>query len=206
MWYTFLQFWAQLIFSVLFGIRVYGQRHVPPGGGVVLASSHQSYLDPVIVGIGLSRQINIMARETLFANRLFRRLIESLNAFPVERDSADLGAMHEAIRRLRDGCLLVLFPEGTRTRTGEIGPLHPGLGLLAYRGDAVVVPVTIEGAFTCWPRGRRIFRPGRIRVMYGRPMRVSSTKRDELSRFIEEVRSRLVEQQGKLRRIDRLGG
>ena len=206
MWYTFLRFWAQLIFSVLFGIRVYGQRNVPPGGGVILASTHQSYLDPVIVGMGLSRQMHIMARENLFRNRLFRRLIESLNAFPVERDAADLGAMHEAIRRLRDGCLLVLFPEGTRTRTGEIGPLHPGLGVLAFRSGAAVVPVTIEGAFRCWPRGRKIFRPGRIRVLFGRPMRVKSPKREELSRFVGELRSRLVQQQEKLRRIDRLHG
>jgi 1-acyl-sn-glycerol-3-phosphate acyltransferase len=205
-WYTFLQFWAQLIFSVLFGIRVYGQRNVPRTGAVILASSHQSYLDPMIVGVGLSRPIHFMARESLFKNVLFRRLIESLNAFPVERNTADLGAMREAIRRLRDGCLLLLFPEGTRTRSGEVGRLHPGLGILALRSVAAVVPVSIEGAFRCWPRGRKIFRPGQIRVMFGRPMRVSSTKREELESFVEELHGRLVEQQQELRRIDRLRG
>jgi 1-acyl-sn-glycerol-3-phosphate acyltransferase len=203
-WYTLLLFWAQLIFSVLFGIRAYGQRNVPRTGAVILASSHQSYLDPVIVGVGLERPIHFMARETLFRNALFRRLIGSLNAFPVERNSADLGAMHEALRRLRDGSLLLLFPEGTRTRDGNVGRLHPGLTILAMRSEAAVVPVSIEGAFRCWPRGRKIFRPGRIRVMFGRPMRVSSTKREELQSFIEELHGRLVEQQQELRRIDRL--
>lgn len=206
MWYTFLRFWAQLIFSVLFGIRAYGQRNVPRTGGVILASSHQSYLDPVIVGVGLERQIHIMARENLFRNGLFRRLIESLNAFPVERNSADLAAMHEAIRRLRAGSVLLLFPEGTRTRSGEIGRLQPGLGILAFRSAAAVVPVSIQGAFRCWPRGRRVFRPGQIRVMFGRPLRVSSTKREDLASFVEELRSRLVEQQQGLQRIDRLRG
>jgi len=205
-WYTFLRFWAQLIFSVLFGIRAYGQRNVPRTGGVILASSHQSYLDPVIVGVGLERQIHIMARENLFRNGLFRRLIESLNAFPVERNSADLAAMHEAIRRLRAGSVLLLFPEGTRTRSGEIGRLQPGLGILAFRSAAAVVPVSIQGAFRCWPRGRRVFRPGQIRVMFGRPLRVSSTKREDLASFVEELRSRLVEQQQGLQRIDRLRG
>ncbi|KPJ55680.1 MAG: hypothetical protein AMS16_03855 [Planctomycetes bacterium DG_58] len=205
LWYTFLQFWAQLLFSVLFGIRVYGQRNVPTIGGVILASTHQSYLDPVLVGLGLSRQIHIMARENLFDRTLFRWLIESLNAFPVERGSADFAAVREGIKRLRDGHLLVLFPEGTRTRTGKIGKLHPGLGLVAYRSGVPVVPVTIEGALRCWPRGRRIFRPGRIRVMFGAPMRVTSASREELSRFMEELRDRLVEQQQALCRMDRLG-
>lgn len=204
MWYVFCRFLAQVLFSALFGIRVYGQRNVPAKGGAILASSHQSFLDPVLVGLGLSRHIHIMARESLFDRRPFRWLIESLNAFPVARASADLGAMREAIRRLRDGHLLMLFPEGTRTRTGEIGQLHPGLGLLAHRSGAAVVPVTVEGAFKCWPRGRRIFRPGRIRVMFGAPMRVTSTRRDELDRFMANLRTRLVEQQEELRRIDRL--
>jgi 1-acyl-sn-glycerol-3-phosphate acyltransferase len=205
-WYTLLKFWAQLIFSALFGIRVYGQHNVPRTGAVILASSHQSYLDPVIVGVGLTRPIHFMARESLFRNVFFRRLIELLNAFPVERNSADLGAMHEALRRLRNGCQLLLFPEGTRTRNGDIGRLHPGLGILALRSEAAVVPVSIEGAFRCWPRGRKIFRPGKILVMIGRPMRVSSTKREELQSFVEELRGRLVEQQQELRRIDRLRG
>ncbi|HUW55725.1 MAG TPA: lysophospholipid acyltransferase family protein [Planctomycetota bacterium] len=204
MWYAFCQLWAQLLFLVFFGIRVYGQRNVPTAGGVILASTHQSYLDPVIVGLGLSRQIHIMARESLFEKTLFRRLIESLNAFPVARGSADLGAMREGIRRLREGRLLVLFPEATRTRTGEIGTLHPGLGLMAHRSGAVVVPVTIEGAFRCWPRGQKVFHPGKIRVMFGRPMRVTSTKREALEGFMRRLRDRLVEQQDRLRRIDRL--
>ena len=205
MWWTFLQFWAQLLFSVLFGIRVYGQRNVPPGGGAILASTHQSYLDPVLVGIGLTRPYHIMARESLFERRLFRLLIESLNAFPVSRGSADLGAMHAAIRRLRNGHLVLLFPEATRTRDGEIGTLHPGLALVAHRGGVPVIPVTIEGAFRVWPRGRKCFRPGRIRVMFGKPRFVGSTCREDIDRFTRDLRRSLVDQQKELRRMERLG-
>jgi len=203
-WYAFCKFWARLLFSVLFGIRVYGQRNVPATGGVILASTHQSFLDPIAVELGLSREGHIMARDSLFRG-LFGRLISSLNAFPIERASADLGAMRTAIRRLSEGQMLLLFPEATRTRTGDIGRLRPGLGLLAKWSDATVVPVTIEGAFACWPRNRKMFRPGKIRVMFGSPMRLTSGKRRDLRAFIDVLRARMVAQQHRLRDIARLG-
>ena len=206
MWYTFCQLGAQLVFSVLFGIRLYGVRNVPKTGPVILASTHQSFLDPIAVELGLPRQGHIMARDSLFRNRAFRLLIESLNAFPIERDSADVGAFRRAIRRLRDGHMLLLFPEATRTRTGDIGRLRPGLGLLAHWSHAQVVPVTIDGAFECWPRSRMIPRPGKIRVMYGRPMRLTSKKRVDRERFVVALRARLVEQQQALRRMAAIDG
>ncbi|HUV38739.1 MAG TPA: lysophospholipid acyltransferase family protein [Planctomycetota bacterium] len=201
LWYRFCQFWGQVLFSVFFGIRAYGVRHVPRTGPVILASTHQSFLDPIAVELPLARPGHIMARASLFRNGAFRRLIESLNAFPVERDSADLSAFREAIRRLQEGNMLLVFPEATRTRTGAIGRLRPGLGTLASWSEAAVVPVTIDGAFECWPRSRRVFRPGKIRVMYGRPMRLTSRRRADRERFVRELRSTLVEQQQRLREI-----
>jgi 1-acyl-sn-glycerol-3-phosphate acyltransferase len=201
MFYNVARFLCQVFCLMLFGIRTYGVRNVPRRGPVILASTHQSYLDPVLVQVGLPRSASIMARESLFRNRLFGALIRSLKAFPVERASADYGAMREAVSRLKSGEMLLLFPEATRTPDGSIRRLSPGLGILARRSDAVVVPVTIDGAFECWPRGRAMFRPGRIRVAYGKPMRFTSTRRDALERFAEELRARLVEQQRMLRRI-----
>ena len=204
MWYIFCRFWAQVLFSVLFRIRIYGSRNVPGSGPVILASTHQSFLDPILVELGLPRPGHIMARASLFRNPLFRTLIESLNAFPLARGTADMTAMRRALRRLRDGKMLLLFPEATRTRTGEIGKLRPGLGLLAYWSDAAVVPVTIDGAFECWPRHRKLFRPGKIRVMYGRPMRLGSNTREDLEVFVTELRGRLVVQQKALKAISGL--
>ena len=200
-WYTVCRFLAQWVYSGLFGIRVYGRRNVPRRGPVILASNHQSFLDPVAVGLGLPRPIHIMARASLFRNALFRLLIESLNAFPVARGSADLGAIHEAIERLIDGRQLLLFPEATRTRTGDIGRLNPGVALMAHRAGAAVVPVTIDGAFECWPRDRKLFRTGKIRVMFGKPRRVESIARADLARFLDDLRSTLVAQQEALRRM-----
>ncbi len=201
MFYYVARFLCQWFGLVLFGIRTYGTRNVPRQGAVILASTHQSYLDPVLVQVALDRMASIMARESLFRNPLFALLIRSLRAFPVERASADHGAMREAVSRLKAGNVLLLFPEATRTPDGSIRRLTPGLGILARRANAPVVPVTIDGAFECWPRGRAIFRPGRIRIAYGMPMRLTSTRRDALERFAEELRARLVEQQEMLHRI-----
>jgi len=157
-------------FFGLWRVRVFGLRNVPSRGGVLLACNHQSFLDPVLVTLALHREGNFMARDTLFVNRHFRKLIESLNAFPVKRNTADVGAMKEIIRRLRDGKIVVTFPEGTRTEDGTIGRLLEGSLMVAKRAGAVIVPTVIDGAFEAWPKGMKLPRPGRVSVAYGEPI------------------------------------
>ncbi|MBI2922760.1 MAG: 1-acyl-sn-glycerol-3-phosphate acyltransferase, partial [Planctomycetes bacterium] len=134
---------------------------------MILASNHQSFLDPVLVAIPLSRGVTFMARDSLFRFLPFRVLIESLGAFPVQRGTADLGAMREAIRRLGAGQALLVFPEGTRTTDGGVGRMRAGIGLLASRARVPVVPVRISGAFESWPRGLKLPRPKPVTVRYG---------------------------------------
>lgn len=187
------------MFVLFFGYRFYGIRNVPRTGPVILASSHQSFLDPILVGMPLARPMNSMARGSLFRNRLFGTLLRNIKAFPVERQSADLGAMREALKRLNTGGQLLLFPEGMRTSDGSIGTLHPGLAMLAARSQAQVVPVVIDGAFECWPRHRKMFRPGRIWVSYGRPMRYGGQRRKEAEEFMRQLRASMVELHSRLR-------
>lgn len=142
-------------------------RHVPRDGGVILASNHQSFLDPVLVAVPLHRGVTFMARDTLFRFFPFRLLISSLGAFPVQRGTADLGAMREAIRRLEAGQALLVFPEGTRTKDGRVGRMRAGIGLLASRARVPVVPVRISGAFESWPRSSKLPRPKPVTVRYG---------------------------------------
>lgn len=170
-WYKFLQFWIQVFFSLFFKIRVVGRENVPASGAVILASNHQSYLDPPLVGAGLRRQLNIMARKSLFQKFfLFTWLIRSLNAFPVERDRGDIGAVRETMKRLEEGAVVLAFPEATRTHTGEIGDLKRGLFVIATRAGAPVVPTVIDGAFESWPRTRLFPRPSRITIAFGKPL------------------------------------
>lgn len=156
--------------SALWGFRLYGWHRMPEAGAVVLASNHQSFLDPFLLGGSTPRCVRFLARNTLFWGP-FGWLIRSLGAIPVVRDSADLAAMRAAVGALKEGDPLLLFPEGTRTRDGRIAPFRPGLSMLARRGEAVVLPCVIRGAFEAWPRHRPLptpFRP--VRVHYGPPV------------------------------------
>lgn len=167
-WY-WLARWACRVFCILFfSLRVYGKENVPDKGAFLLVSNHQSYLDPVLCGVALKRHLFFLARESLFANRLFRWLICSLNALPVKPGKADVSAMKKVISKLKEGNGVCLYPEATRTSDGRIRELKPGFGLLCRRAEAAVVPVMIEGAFECWPRHKRILSPGRIELHYGK--------------------------------------
>jgi 1-acyl-sn-glycerol-3-phosphate acyltransferase len=179
---------------VFFGLRSHGRRNVPHAGGVILAVNHASYLDPVVVGCGVTRRVNFMARRTLFRGA-FGRLIRALNAFPVERGEVDRGAVKEFLRRVSEGRVVMMFPEGTRTRDGRLGPLKPGIGALAVRAGAPVVPTYIRGTFEAWPRQRAWPRRAAISVRFGRPVEVErlpgETKRAQAERVREEIASRL---------------
>lgn len=134
---------------------------------MVVASNHQSYLDPVLVGVALSRSMNYMARSSLFRFAPFGWLIRSVNAFPVHREGIDTKAMREAIRRVSAGGGVIIFPEGTRTRDGRLGRIRKGAGLVSRRAKAALVPALVDGAFEAWPRHRVVPRMCSIRVAFG---------------------------------------
>lgn len=170
-WYTALHFWAVILAAIFFRLRVLGRRHVPRRGGVLIASSHQSYLDPPLIGLSVPRQINYLARDTLFRHsRAFSWVMRSLNAIPVRREGGDMASFRESVRRLEAGRALLLFPEGTRTPDGRIGPIRPGLWNIAHRARVPIVPAVIDGAFKAWPRTRLLPRPRPIRIMFGPPI------------------------------------
>jgi len=153
--YRVSQFFAWFLFTLFFHIRVRGRRRIPKSGPFIVASNHQSYLDPIIIGFTCPHPVRYMARSSLFRNRLFRALIRSYGAFEIERDSADLGAIRSAVRLLKDGENLLLFPEATRTSDGSIGEVKPGVFLIARRAGVGVLPVFIYGAHKAWHRNSK---------------------------------------------------
>ena len=176
-WYRTLQLFSQIFCTVFFQIRVFDRHHVPLEGGVLLVSNHQSYLDPVLVGLGLRRRMNFLARESLFRFGPFAWLIHSLNTIPIDREGLGLRGVKEVLRRLRRGEAVGLFPEGTRTRDGSPGPLRPGFYAIVRRAKVPLVPVRIEGAFEAWPRGAAAPRMHPIRITYGRPLSAAEVRR-----------------------------
>ncbi len=200
LWFRFARLLCRVFCEIFFRIRVYGKENVPDKGAFLLVGNHQSLLDPVFCGICLKRPLYFLARDTLFANRLFGWLISSVNTIPVRRDQADLPAMKKVVSKLKEGSGVCLFPEGTRTRDGKITPFKPGFSLICRRGGAAVVPVVIDGAFECWPRHKKIFSPGgHIVICYGKRITAEQVKEMNDRELAENLTDTLRQMQNDCR-------
>jgi 1-acyl-sn-glycerol-3-phosphate acyltransferase len=165
--FIFSKLLATAFVKVFFRLRAYDVANVPKQGGAIILSNHESFLDPMLVGCPVRRPLCFMARDTLFRNPILGWILRWVNAFPVKRGRADRAAMRTALERLSAGDVLVMFPEGTRTPNGELQPVKGGFRFLVRKANVAVVPVVLDGAFTAWPRSRKLPRPGRVGVIYG---------------------------------------
>jgi len=159
------------VYRFYFRWRVYNPERVPLRGSVILASNHASFIDPPLVGAGLHRKINYLARESLFRFPIVGRVLHSWSAVPVDRDGGGAAGLKTILDRLLDGGGIILFPEGTRTKDGNLQPARSGIGLTVIKSDAVVVPVRVFGTFQAYGRHMRFPRPRPIAVKYGEPLR-----------------------------------
>ncbi len=183
--HKFIRLSLWLLTICFFRIRVFGRRNIPTTGGVLLASNHQSFLDPVLVGMGVDRETHFMARDDLFEIKPLRFIIERLNAFQVRRGVADRTAIREAVKRLKAGHPVVMFPEGTRNDSGGLGELRQGAAFVAIRSVCTVVPVAVYGAHRAWPTRFRVCHSAPITVGYGTPIETAGKKVGELAEEIE---------------------
>jgi 1-acyl-sn-glycerol-3-phosphate acyltransferase len=142
--------------------------------------------------------MNYLARETLFRFAPFRWLIRWFDAIPIRREGLGLDGLKETMRRVKRGELVLIFPEGTRTRDGSLGAIQPGFCAIARRVKAPLIPVGIQGAYEVWPRDRALPRLARIRVHIGRPIEPDEMQQLDDEALMGELRRRLLEalQQG----------
>lgn len=160
----------RLLYSTYFHWRVFNPERVPMRGSVILASNHASYLDPPLIGAGLPRALNYLARDTLFDLPIGGWVMRNVNAVPVDRDGAGAAGLKAIFTRLKQGGAIVLFPEGTRTRDGQLQKARSGVGLVIIKSTAPVVPVHVFGTYNAWNRSMTIPRPVSVSVKYGHPM------------------------------------
>ncbi|HNX26984.1 MAG TPA: lysophospholipid acyltransferase family protein [Phycisphaerae bacterium] len=199
-YYRFMRRVAQVMFGMLWKTRYFNRHFEPAAGSVIYMCNHQSFFDPMLASCALVRPGNYMARESLFKHFGFGNFIRTLNAFPVKRGTADVGALKEAMRRLKDGKTVVIFPEGTRTKNGCIGEFLPGVAMLAQRSADWVVPVVIDGAYEVWPRNQAL--PNftcSIAVEYGQPISHEEAKKMAPQVFVNSVREKMILMQNELR-------
>jgi 1-acyl-sn-glycerol-3-phosphate acyltransferase len=173
-WLGWMSFGAA--FRSIFGLRVEGTGHLITEGPVLVASNHQSYLDPPLIGNLYKDEMVYLARKTLFTP-FTRWLYSQWNAIPVDQDRPDMASLKTIIRKLREGKRVVVFPEGSRSLDGQLGEAAPGIGLIAVKSGAPIQPVRISGARDALPRGSARIRFARITVSVGPPIFLSPEER-----------------------------
>ena len=159
--YHFARQVCRIYLKIFFRIEYLNEENVPAKGAVICCCNHNSNLDPVMVGCIKQRDFSFMAKEELFEVPLFGRLIRSLHAFPVKRNSGDLGAIKKAMTFLQEGHALVLFPEGRRSKDGKLQEGKDGVSLLAKKTGATVIPCATNGK-------PKLFR--KTKIIYGKPI------------------------------------
>jgi 1-acyl-sn-glycerol-3-phosphate acyltransferase len=149
-----------------FHLELRGTGNIPSGGPLLITPNHQTYADPPLVSIPISRPVHYMAWKRLFGVPLFGQLIRRLRAFPVDIDSADPRATREAVRLLQGGEAVMIFPEAGRSLDGQIGRFKLGAFRLAVSVGAPILPVTIVGGHEAWPPHRALPRRASITITY----------------------------------------
>ena len=161
---------VQVTFSIYFRMSRIGCDHIPRRGPAIIAANHRSFLDPFVIGTMARRPLYYVAKRELFEiHPVISWLMSALGAFPVDRGHGDRDTIETAKELLARGEVVLIFPEGTRTRPGPLGKPKRGVGRLALETGAPVVPVAVHGTEAI-RRGWRV-RPHRVRVRAGRPLR-----------------------------------
>ena len=145
-YYSAVRSLASTFFGLVSGWEVKGRENLPLKGGLIVACNHISFWDPPMIGAACPRELNFLAKEELFATPLLGPLVRSLHAIPIRRGVADLSGMSRAIERLQGGGALLMFPEGSRMRDGELHPARPGVGMIAVNANVPIVPCFISGS------------------------------------------------------------
>jgi 1-acyl-sn-glycerol-3-phosphate acyltransferase len=160
---------SKVVAKLGFRLRTYGRENLIEDGPAILASNHASYLDPPLVGVSCRKDVYFLARKSLFERPVVGPILAQLNTVPVDRDRGDVGAIRAMIKLLKSGNRVLVFPEGTRSKDGNLQPARAGVGLLIAKSLAPVVPVRVFGSHAAFPRSGGIrFVP--ITVVIGKPL------------------------------------
>ncbi|MGY8768195.1 MAG: lysophospholipid acyltransferase family protein [Pirellulales bacterium] len=168
--YSVVRFSMRLISILFFRIRCSGRENWPQDGGGLACANHQSFLDPMFIGLTCNSRISYLARKSLFKKGPLRYLVDYMNAIPVDREGSGLAGIKETLKRLKKQEVVLIFPEGTRTTDGLVRRLKPGFISLARRSGVPLIPIGIDGAFQSWPRTQLLPWPNPIHVVIGNPV------------------------------------
>ena len=156
--------------TLLYRVRVHGLENYPADDRILICANHQSFLDPIVLGVVCPRPVNYLARKTLFKFKPLAVFLDYNDSIPIDRESTGLEGVKQTLKRLKRGEAVVMFPEGTRTNDGSLKPFKSGFCLLAKRSKATLLPVGLDGCFQAYSRHDLFPRPGRIHAVIGQPI------------------------------------
>ncbi len=179
-WYWLGWRFFRMMFATYFRWRVLNAERVPIAGPIILAANHASYIDPPLVGAGLSRIVTMLAHKSLFRFPGFGHLLRLWHAVPVDINGASPAGLKAIIKTLQAGNAVLIFPEGTRSFNGQLLPPRPGLGLVVIKSAAPLIPVRLWGTYEAYSRSARFPRPKPIVVKYGRPLMFQELRKEAM--------------------------
>ncbi|RLQ95082.1 lysophospholipid acyltransferase family protein [Falsibacillus albus] len=187
--YTIARGIVAAVVKPLYRIEVIGAEKIPVDGGVLICSNHINNFDPLSVGTSVKRPVCFMAKEELFKVPVLGKIVANLNAFPVKRGMSDREALRRGLAVLKEGKVLGLFPEGTRSKTGKLGKGLAGAGFFALRTNAAVVPCAVIGEYKALKK---------VKVVFGDPidmlpLREGKASAEEATEVIMAYISDLIE-------------
>jgi 1-acyl-sn-glycerol-3-phosphate acyltransferase len=196
--YGLCHYLLRVLYDIGFRGDVYGQDNIPESGPFMLASNHASHLDPPFVGAHVPRQVSFFARKTLWKPGLASWWLDTVGTIPVDRDGgSDVNSIKRVLQAIKDGKVIILFPEGTRSPDGNLQRAKPGVGMLACRTRVPVVPARIFGSFHAFGRDGKLRLCTPISVVYGKPLTPAEYDRpgdgkERYQRASERIMSRIA--------------
>jgi 1-acyl-sn-glycerol-3-phosphate acyltransferase len=196
--------WVWLISQAIVGVfftfwlryRARGVEHIATSGGGLLLANHQSFLDPMLIALALRRPISFLARDTLFPIPFVGWMLRHTHVIPLSRDTGGAAGIRETLRRLDEGYLVGIFPEGTRSADGSLGPFKPGFAAIVRRASVSIYPVGIAGSQRALGRGSLFLKPRRVCVVFGEPIPKETIdelrQRGREAALVEAVRTRIA--------------
>lgn len=191
-WYLLGYSLSKAIAKTFFNYRVIGAENMIEEGPCIIAANHCSYLDPPLVGVACQRAIHYLARKSLLDVPILGPILPELNVIPVDQKNADRSALMGAIRVVRNGGAVLIFPEGTRSPDGYLQPAQPGIGMIVAKTGAPVVPVRISGSYEAYPRGSSCPRLSPVTVSIGPALRFDSLE-SEGRDFYQKTSDRILD-------------
>ncbi len=190
--YRVCRFLSLVTYKIFGHFTVVGAENVPKSGGVIFTPNHVSFADPPTVGAGCHRQVHYMAKLELFKIPVLGLLIKSLGAYPVKRGTADRTAIRKSIEIVEGGGCICIFPEGTRSKDGNLQPAESGIGMIALKSRGTVVPVALIGTDNMLPPHSFFFHFARVKIVYGKPIRFEDLYEKGGREAIDEVGRRVM--------------